>query len=250
MYKVKEAADVLGVTRVEIFEIMVSQRELFEPYTSKSNSITYISEEGLSLLRQMLKRDIPPADTSVDEAEAQAVPLMSNAVEINLEAITEAAKVNDWVTHSDSGIETEETDFNAETDTSESTAFEEDDFNEGHLKSDPLEEIEAADDLIGQWLKEIQVEDEAADQQDEMLRHMRTQVTQMRNKILSLDSEMKRKDDAIRHYHEIMKDDVRWLEDLERKVQLIVKHGLLEKSEADADPVEEDKNNRFKFFKK
>lgn len=231
MYKVKEAADVLGVTRVEIFEIMVSQRELFEPYTSKSNSITYISEEGLALLRQMLKRDVPfmnepVSQAAVSEADAYGTEIIEREEDLETDYLDAEATLEDAEDFEDSLSETFQT------------------------KTDPLEDIEAADDLIGQWLREIQVEDEAADQQDEMLRQMRTQVTQMRNKILSLDSEIRRKDDAIRHYHEIMKDDVRWLEDLERKVQLIVKHGLLEKSEAEVDSGEEDKNNRFKFFKK
>ena len=91
---------------------------------------------------------------------------------------------------------------------------------------------------------------------DLRLKEIRGQVTGLRNKILVLDSEIKRKDEAIKHYHEIMKDDLRWLEDMERKVQLIVKNQLAqyeaeETVEAITESIsEDDKGNFFKFFKR
>lgn len=246
MYKVKEAADVLGVTRVEIFEIMVSQRELFEPYVSKKNSITYISEDGLNLLKQILASNAETSENvellavdSVMNTETESLPAETFVETVavlpeNLEeARPEIKEISDIFSTSKGNLKSIRKIGEEQEDPSEQ-----------------LEVIEASDDLIGQWLKEIQIEDEEADQQDELLKQLRTQLTQMRNKILTLDSEIRRKDDAIKHYHEIMKDDVRWLEDLERKVQLIVKHSILEKADTGAEEYDEEKNNRFKFFKK
>lgn len=219
MYKVKEAADVLGVTRVEIFEIMLSQREIFEPFVEKNNSITYISEEGLNLLRVMLESDLKPQKSSTETVLAE-VPVQEN------DLFEEPVLIE---------LEMEDP--------------EEDD--QFIISARPSIAAEEDDDLIGQWLKDIQDEDAEADLHDGKLKDLRGQVTQLRNKMLSLDSEIKRKDEAIKHYHEIMKDDIRWLEDLEHKTQLIVKHELVELGSSKAEILEEeDKNNFFKFFKR
>lgn len=222
MYKVKEAADVLGVTRVEIFEIMLSQREIFEPFVEKNNSITYISEEGLKLLRVMLESDLKPQKDSTESFE----PVLAE-MPIQVDALIEEPHL--------SIIEAEEPEVDEQM----------------TMSVRPPREIEEEDDLIGQWLKDIQDEDAQADIHDSKLKDLRGQVTLLRNKILSLDSEIKRKDEAIKHYHEIMKDDIRWLEDLERKTQLIVKHELVELGSSKAEiSEEEDKSNFFKFFKR
>lgn len=234
MYKVKEAADALGVTRVEIFEILLSQRELFEPYVEKNNSITYISESGLALLKQTLesglKRQVGPVET------VQPETILADEGDGELfedHLVTESGELMEAAGRTTDGKMPEA------------------------LPSDRPEvvkqtvDIEASDDVIGQWLKEIQEEDLEADLQDVRLKELRTQMTQLRNKILSLDSEIKRKDEAIKHYHEIMKDDVRWLEDLERKTQLLVKHELTSLGAApEFTDEEEDKGNFFKFFKR
>lgn len=195
MYKVKEAADQLGVSRVEIFEILLSQRDLFEPYVRKENSITYISEEGLLLLNSQIQ----------SVGEAKAAPLVQIKIEENV------------------------------VDETENTSLE------------PL----ALSDGLSEWLREIHDDGLLSDQYDHKLRDIRNQITSIRNKILNLDSEIKMKDDAIRHYHEIMKDDIRWLEDLDRKMQLLVKHRFLENaaSESTVDSVD-DKGNFLKFFKR
>lgn len=195
MYKVKEAADQLGVSRVEIFEILLSQRDLFEPYVRKENSITYISEEGLLLLKSRIQ----------SVGEVKAAPLAPIEIEENV-------------------VE--------------------------EIKNISLEPLDISDGL-SDWLREIHDDGLLSDQYDHKLREIRNQITGIRNKILNLDSEIKMKDDAIRHYHEIMKDDIRWLEDLDRKMQLLVKHRFLENaaSESTVDLVD-DKGNFLKFFKR
>lgn len=242
MYKVKEAADALGVTRVEVFEILLSQRELFEPYVEKQNSITYISEPGLALLRQTLESGLKHQETVLGEVLAGSDELLAAA---NETAETEESESPDFLTDdsdADLVLETDET--------AEEVMLKQMGARNESVK--PAVDIEASDDIIGQWLKEIQEEDMEADQQDNRLKELRTQVTLLRNKILSLDSEIKRKDEAIKHYHEIMKDDIRWLEDLERKTQLMVKHELMSMGAAQPElsEEEEDKGNFFKFFKR
>lgn len=300
MYKVKDAADQLGVTRVEIFEILLSQRELFDPYVVKKNSITYISDEGMSLLKSVIKgneatviskgneeltsfesnlnvnldESVLIEDTLlVDSIPNEAVIEFTNpVVDVEVEPLLEEVE-SDSIdasepmiidTFSESPEEQEDTD-------SEDEVFSEEDMD--HLAEVDLDQItgdffatiqenpsvskiESDDLLVGLWLKEIQSEDEQAIQLDSRLKEIRGQVTGLRNKILVLDSEIKRKDEAIKHYHEIMKDDLRWLEDMERKVQLIVKNQLAQYSAEESieqvpeNIADEDKGNFFKFFKR
>lgn len=238
MYKVKEAADLLGVTRVDVFEILLSQRELFEPYVDKSNSITYISEEGLELLRQMLEKNFKLRETHLEIAQEQAIKIELEQNELqssqNLtEVILEEEVIEDLILTEDQAVLDDE---------NEVDTFED-------LEDLAQDENDLDDDNVSQWLNKIREEDFKASKYDAKLKEQRTYMTQLRNKILGLDSEIKRKDEAIKHYHEIMKDDIRWLEDLELKIQLIVKHEISEINDSEIEP-EEDKGNFFKFFKR
>lgn len=243
MYKVKEAADQLGVSRVEIFEILLSQRDIFEPYVTKKNSITYISEEGLTFLRERIAihkgkedRDSLSESYSVEKA---ILSQKGSALENSKgKEISEQEALGAKDLKPDADFEEFPDLYNADDQLSGI-------HNEGS-------EFEQVDDALSEWLREIQDETLLSDAYDGKLKDIRTQITTMRNKILGLDSEIKMKEDALRHYHEIMKDDIRWLEDLERKMQLIVKHKFLEHESTteNIEVSEEEKGNFRKFFKR
>lgn len=221
MYKVKDAADQLGVTRVEVFEVLLSQRDQYEPFVVKKNSITYISEEGLNRLRVHFGLEpeaLDSVDTVASELEAEQSPIADEA----LRDLT-------------SGPPSEEEQWTSPPESKEFTP------------------LESEDESIGQWLSEIQADDVLSMNLDGRLRELRTQVTNMRNKLLVLDSEIKRKDEALKHYHEIMKDDIQWLEDLERKLHIALKFQMTKAHMANMEEVTEEddeKSNFFKFFKR
>lgn len=219
MYKVKDAADQLGVTRVEVFEVLLSQRDQYEPYVVKKNSITYISEDGLNLLRVHFGLEVVPIRAVDSEGSSGASDFEQPMQEVDLES--------------------------AEPE------------NEGLWTSPPESKeftpIETEDESIGRWLSEIQADSELSYNLDGKLKDLRTQVTTMRNKLLVLDSEIKRKDEALKHYHEIMKDDIQWLEDLERKLHIALKFQVTKQHMAtieEGPEEDEEKNNFFKFFKR
>lgn len=285
MYKVKDAADQLGVSRVEIFEILLSRREEFNPYVVKNNSITYITDEGLEILKKVL---FPPEEDEEIAVEIEAIT--SEEVE-DLTAGEEIAADEEDALKAEASetvskpVEQDENNSDYEGKATEDEGMDEpyEDDDEAALEDeaqksidldeyDPSEAsqwidnendglgvermsihaIEDEEDLAGQWLKEIQQEDEQASQMDNRLRELRTQVTALRNKILVLDSEIKRKDDAIKHYHEIMKDDVSWLEDIEQKIILIAENSKNPFGDAADEMVEEssDKPAFFKLFRR
>lgn len=241
MYKVKEAADQLGVSRVEIFEILLSQRDIFEPYVTKKNSITYISEEGLTFLRKRI------AIHNAKEVEAPFIgDKITEGPSLRQEGETAESPASEGaLEHERKRTLGDDTNFEEESNPYELG----ENLVSGHHEGSEFEQV---DDALSEWLREIQDETILSETYDGKLRDIRTQITTMRNKILGLDSEIKMKDDALRHYHEIMKDDIRWLEDLERKMQLIVKHKFLENESAveHMEVSEEEKGNFRKFFKR
>lgn len=246
MYKVKEAADQLGVSRVEIFEILLSQRDIFEPFVTKKNSITYISEEGLLFLKERL---VVHQGTSIEQTDLQKGNLkIDDGV---LPKNDESQNTKDLAeSEGELFVDTTETDFDVAS--GEELETQENINPQGWRDSRDNTEFEQVDDALSDWLSEIQDETILSDSYDLKLREIRSQITTTRNKILGLDSEIKMKEDALRHYHEIMKDDIRWLEDLERKMQIIVKNRFLENDSAmeSLEVSDEEKSNFRKFFKR
>jgi len=53
MYKVSEAADLIGVEKVEIFEKMITHKALLDPNISKQDGVTYFDERGLEILKTL-----------------------------------------------------------------------------------------------------------------------------------------------------------------------------------------------------
>ncbi len=261
MYKVKDAADQLGVSRVEIFEILLSRREEFNPYVIKNNSITYITDEGMILLKSVFFPELENTTETVAEDVAEVVDLIEDEEVPISEMSVESDELNNTM-DADGDIEGLETpldevyDFDSGEvifDINEEEALlaaSDSSVKEIFLDMPTQEpyEIGAEDDLAGQWLKEIQIEDEQAAQLDIRLRELRTQVTGLRNKILVLDSEIKRKDEAIKHYHEIMKDDIQWLEDIEQKL-LLMMGSQVERFEASSGEITEEVAGKMPFFK-
>lgn len=53
MYKVSDAADIIGVEKVEIFEKMITHKALLDPNISKQEGVTYFDERGLEILKTL-----------------------------------------------------------------------------------------------------------------------------------------------------------------------------------------------------
>ncbi|GAU75778.1 hypothetical protein [Fusibacter sp. 3D3] len=68
MYKVSEAADIIGVEKVEIFEKMITHKALLDPNISKQDGVTYFDERGLEILKTLFHTslDLNQSSTSDD----------------------------------------------------------------------------------------------------------------------------------------------------------------------------------------
>ncbi len=53
MYKVSEAADIIGVEKVDIFEKMITHKALLDPNITKQDGVTYFDDRGLEILKTL-----------------------------------------------------------------------------------------------------------------------------------------------------------------------------------------------------
>jgi uncharacterized protein (DUF2225 family) len=54
LYKISEVADLFGIEKTEVFEKMISHRNLLDPNIHKQDGVTYFTEHGLEILRTLM----------------------------------------------------------------------------------------------------------------------------------------------------------------------------------------------------
>lgn len=54
MYKVSEVAEMLSIEKVKIFEAMIVHADTLAPYTIKERHLSYITEEGVQIVEQLI----------------------------------------------------------------------------------------------------------------------------------------------------------------------------------------------------
>ena len=72
MYKVSEAADLIGVEKVEIFEKMITHKALLDPNISKQDGVTYFDERGLEILKTLFHTSLEQ-NQDLDSEEMDSV---------------------------------------------------------------------------------------------------------------------------------------------------------------------------------
>lgn len=206
MYKINEAADLLKVTRVEIFEKLLSQRELFNPYIEKINGVTWISDAGIAKLKEMIfEKEISSLEV-LDQLAIEHLPGQSLSSEVfDLKSVEEVKQ----------------------------------DKNQTGLTMDR------------QLFKSKFYSGESLKKSKESLIALRQRIRQLRNQILTSDSELKRKEDAIAHYQQILKDDLDWIKNLEQQLaEQILNLDYSFPSAPDFEMPGEEKPGIKKFFKR
>ena len=78
MYKVSEAADIIGVEKVEIFEKMISHKALLDPNISKQDGVTYFDDRGLEILKTLFHASLEPNQNPSDD-EVEGIKEVKNS---------------------------------------------------------------------------------------------------------------------------------------------------------------------------
>lgn len=53
VYKISEAAELIGVEKVEIFEKMITHKAILDPNIKKIEGVTYFEEHGIAILKTL-----------------------------------------------------------------------------------------------------------------------------------------------------------------------------------------------------
>ncbi|MBS7526536.1 hypothetical protein KHM83_07585 [Fusibacter paucivorans] len=53
MYKISEAAELIGVEKVDIFEKMITHKAILDPNIKKIEGVTYFEERGIAILKTL-----------------------------------------------------------------------------------------------------------------------------------------------------------------------------------------------------
>ena len=83
MFKVGEVSELLGVEKTEVFEKMISHKELLDHNIKKIDGVTYFDERGLEILRMLLSKQEVPADVPIaaeDSLSDQGSPKRSRMI--------------------------------------------------------------------------------------------------------------------------------------------------------------------------
>lgn len=177
MYKISQVAEILNVPTVKIHEKLISLRKDLKECIHKKNSITYIDDKGLIIIKKAFESEVTDKVSVVDRtSEKKADELLES---------------------------------------------QEDATNE-------LTEIESSYDLKVIELKE--------------------KIGQSKSQLSKLDIELKRMDDAIVHYQEILKDDMNWRIAAEKKLEDLKSKPLSEDLNEPEEPVKQEKKGFFSSF--
>lgn len=219
MFKINEAAAMLGVDKIIIYEKLIHNSVELESLTHKTNGITFIHPEGIEVIRHLIYRNGKHL-----HSVHQTGQLMQTS--------DETQGTEDWVHRPQWIIDKSEIakrvkmfSPSAESPVSLSKAVEKalltktKDLPEAEEPAEFEKRLESAEprfhvessNAFGKQVEEIKVI------LNEKHR-LRQEISQLRGDLVSLDSEIKRKDDALIGYHKLMKEDLEWLWDIESKL--------------------------------
>lgn len=75
MYKISEAADLIGVEKVDIFEKMITHKSILDPSIKKVDGVTYFEERGIGILKTLFfgaqNGDISETSSEIDLAKPE-----------------------------------------------------------------------------------------------------------------------------------------------------------------------------------
>jgi hypothetical protein len=69
LFKISEISEMLGVEKTEIFEKMITHKELLDNNIKKVDGVTYFDERGVEILRMLLLKQETPNDVAEVQEE-------------------------------------------------------------------------------------------------------------------------------------------------------------------------------------
>lgn len=231
MYKLSDVAIKLNIEKVYLFELLMTKSEVLSEHVVKEYGVTYISDKGMQIIDDIIHgREITSDDKNdgvliVDESEVNSE--LSLNIENNKQDESELEKVSHNTQEEDkfednkfNKINESETlpkksvdekfidkknnqinEYeNTDKETKEVGISERDSFNTAQLSYSD-EELEIDYTIIKEKTRLSFYERE----------HKKKKILSLRSQLIELDSEIKRKSEAVESYDKLLEEDIQWI---------------------------------------
>lgn len=228
MYKVGEVAKQLDIPKYQIFEKLISYNDILGPYVKKKNSITYIDEMGVTLIKKLIEGKFEEIshhnimdDLLTDE------PLVAEKVNQEAKEITGEEGVSES-THVTINEISEVKSMNVSAETIEAKDEELEHIIEA--KSPDIDDKHMFNDLEDEQPinKEVKFNGRLPEKKGtlkisleslfKIKNTLNDEIMELKLNLNAMDQEIRKKDSALIHYQFLLKDDIEWIEKHERKI--------------------------------
>lgn len=209
MYKLSDVAKKLNVEKVLIFEMLLTKGEYLEGNVIKKYGVTYLSDKGIEIIDNIIRgiEVVLPekieSDIEDDEKEDALEKKESNENSSNENRSEKNIDFSHEIV----------IDENTDKIDSKLLKFESSDSEfKNECKIDDVKNLE----VLTNKSKFLKFEKE----------EKRNRISKLRNEFILLDSEIRRKQEALESYDKILEEDIQWVSLLEDKLSIKLKEKL------------------------
>lgn len=227
MYKLSDVAIKLNIEKVYLFELLMTRSEVLNDHVVKEYGVTYITDIGIRIIDDIINgREI-----RVDDFEEEKV------FEDRNEDIVSDEKIEEYISEDTKKNSTYNIDEDFDNGSDFSIQSDEDQSSVEEYLLNEYEDIELNIDytIIKEKTRLSFYERETK----------KKKILELRSKLIELDSEIRRKSEAIESYDKILEEDIQWICILEDKLA-----NKIEQHEEDAHKESNQRNILDKLFMK
>ena len=251
MYKLSEVAKKLKVEKVLLFEMLLTKGEYLDKHIKKEHGVTYLSDKGIEIMGKIIsgqeieivKED--EIEKSEDKSDIIALEEESNNIDLHTNTYTpseENMSLEEDNTK-DNFLSNKKNQEKSESKISEFTNLAPID-KEDRENTLPLEDkaINSISDIFKASPRPIKSEENDKVSEVKKLEILtakskfskfekeekRNKISNLRNEFIALDSEIRKKQEALESYDKILEEDIKWICILEDKLSAKIKEKLSE----------------------
>lgn len=229
MYKLSDVAKKLNVEKVLLFEMLLTKGEYLEGNVVKKHGVTYLSEDGIEIIGKIIRgEEIEIALKDKDTEKGINLEKEIDEIKSNIDRVEKPIITSKHIGDENTNLEYE--------DSVERARKKEDNVHTDSIhENDENSEVKNLEILTGKS-KFSKFEKE----------EKRSRISKLRNDFVVLDSEIRKKQEAIESYDKILEEDIQWVCILEDKLS----EKLKEKLADDDKDIHQKKLMEKMFFKK
>lgn len=215
MYKLSEVATKLNIEKVLLIELLFTKGEYLEGNIIKKHGLTYLSEDAIIIIDKIIRgEEVFIANSNYSESNTNDDLIKED----DLENIDDKEILSEDISKSQNSII--------------------------HIESLNIDEIEIDK---SEDIKKLEILTEKSKYLKFEKDEKRNKISKLRNDFLALDSEIRKKQEALESYDRILEEDIQWVCLLEDKLSVKLKEKFSKESE---DEISQKKLMDKMFFKR